>query len=446
MALKIQTTLWLLGICHFFGYTVFFTHMSGTTAAAKEIIDIGGLSKGLSTVALSVFMASIATTLLPSAALMNRFGYKKVFMLGTVLGICGGIVAFCAAFCTGQLSLTLLVLGEIPLGLGYGIVQYYKHVASIYGSVNKLSSRAWNIAIVITSGAISGAAGPTIVAVTQNMIPGRKYAGMYIVMSAVNLLHLISLKFVELNLDQKTLTSTFSNKQARPIKKIFLQPDYIYSSITESIVNALMFSVIGITTLILKDKINFNYIAIIYAFHMGFMFLPSFGTSKLLIKFTPDKVATAGVLMGAIGCAIFLTGDINHDVWYQYGIYFLAMVFVGLGWNLTLIGCISLLSTTYHIEEKFKAQGLNDTMIYVLGAVFVGVSGQGLALVGKTTVMLVAMTIYLVAFFANIVYLTYKYKFRKVDLKDVLSQESVTETLKDAESKSSTATLQKLDI
>ena len=46
----------------------------------------------------------------------------------------------------------------------------------------------------------------------------------------------------------------------------------------------------------------------------------------------------------------------------------LILIFLGLGWNFLFISGTSLLVLTYKEEEKFKAQGLNDFIVYSVHA------------------------------------------------------------------------------
>ena len=53
-----------------------------------------------------------------------------------------------------------------------------------------------------------------------------------------------------------------------------------------------------------------------------------------------------------------------------------ALIFLGLGWNFLFISGTSLLVLTYEENEKFKAQGLNDFVVYsvhALGSLSAGV-------------------------------------------------------------------------
>ena len=48
--------------------------------------------------------------------------------------------------------------------------------------------------------------------------------------------------------------------------------------------------------------------------------------------------------------------------------YLLALVFLGLGWNFLFISGTSLLVLNYREEERFKAQGFNDFIVFSVQA------------------------------------------------------------------------------
>ena len=44
--------------------------------------------------------------------------------------------------------------------------------------------------------------------------------------------------------------------------------------------------------------------------------------------------------------------------------YMAALIFLGLGWNFLFISGTSLVVLTYKEEEKFRAQGINDLIVF----------------------------------------------------------------------------------
>ena len=49
--------------------------------------------------------------------------------------------------------------------------------------------------------------------------------------------------------------------------------------------------------------------------------------------------------------------------------YLIALVFLGFGWNFLFISGTSLLVLSYKENEKFKAQGFNDLIVYSIQAI-----------------------------------------------------------------------------
>ena len=49
--------------------------------------------------------------------------------------------------------------------------------------------------------------------------------------------------------------------------------------------------------------------------------------------------------------------------------YLIGLIFLGIGWNFLFVTGTSLLVTTYTPEEKFKAQGFNDLVVFSFTAI-----------------------------------------------------------------------------
>ena len=62
--------------------------------------------------------------------------------------------------------------------------------------------------------------------------------------------------------------------------------------------------------------------------------------------------------------------------------YFISLVFLGVGWNFLFISGTSLVVLTYNEEEKFKAQGMNDLIVYSAMAIASLSAGILLSLAG----------------------------------------------------------------
>ena len=108
---------------------------------------------------------------------------------------------------------------------------------------------------------------------------------------------------------------------------------------------------------------------IVLQFHVLAMFLPSIFTGNLIKKYGYSKMMYMGVLFFilTIVMSLFEPSFLN---------YFIGLIFLGVGWNFLFISATSLLVTVYKPEEKFKAQGFNDLLVFssmAIASLFAGV-------------------------------------------------------------------------
>ena len=68
-----------------------------------------------------------------------------------------------------------------------------------------------------------------------------------------------------------------------------------------------------------------------------------------------------------MGVLLFLVTIITSLFEQNFINYLIALIFLGLGWNFCLFGT-SLLVLCYREEEKFRAQGYNDFIVYTIQA------------------------------------------------------------------------------
>jgi MFS family permease len=71
--------------------------------------------------------------------------------------------------------------------------------------------------------------------------------------------------------------------------------------------------------------------------------------------------------------------------------YLIALIFLGLGWNFLFISGTSLLVLSYKEEEKFKAQGFNDLIVYTIQAIASLSAGIFLTLTSWKTMNLICI-------------------------------------------------------
>jgi MFS family permease len=93
--------------------------------------------------------------------------------------------------------------------------------------------------------------------------------------------------------------------------------------------------------------------------HVIGMFAPSFFTGHLLKRFGIPRVLLVGAALMLACIAIALAGNSVTHFW-------AALLLLGIGWNFLFIGGTTLLTETYHPEERAKVQGSNDFIIFAV--------------------------------------------------------------------------------
>ena len=101
---------------------------------------------------------------------------------------------------------------------------------------------------------------------------------------------------------------------------------------------------------------------------------------------------------------LFLVVTIVLSLFEQtYANYMVALIFLGFGWNFLFISGTSLVVLTYKEEEKFRAQGVNDLIVFTTMALASLLAGILLILTSWET-----MNLLCIPFLALIVYSTFR--------------------------------------
>ena len=173
--------------------------------------------------------------------------------------------------------------------------------------------------------------------------------------------------------------------KGRPFVRIAAQPKYIVavlaSAVGYGVMNFLMTS-----TPIAMQVCGHPYgdAAFVISAHVVAMFAPSFVTGGLIRRLGVLPVMSAGVLLNFITIAVALAGITVAHFWWS-------MVLLGVGWTFLYIGGTTLLTQTYRPEERAKAQGMNDQMIFILMLLSSFASGLTVTVAGWERVNLFAL-------------------------------------------------------
>jgi MFS family permease len=301
----------------------------------------------LATLPITTYVLGGAAVTLPASHFMKRHGRRAGFFLGGALGLVGT--------CIGALSLLAqsflgLCLGTVLLGACNAFGQYYRFAAAdIAAPENK--SRA--VSLTLAGGLIGAFLGPRLASFTRDLLTPRFVASY----CALFLLILVSLALVS-SLRFPAQTESERTAQGRPLREIAAQPAFVVAVLSGTVAYGVMNLLMSATPLAM-DLCGFDFedAAHVLQWHVVGMFAPSFFTGSLIRRFGVLPVLSAGLAL-CVGCvAVALSGEtLPH--------FFGSLVLLGVGWNFLYIGGTTLLTETYAPEEKAKAQGTNDFVVF----------------------------------------------------------------------------------
>ena len=342
--------LWLLILSQIFAFT-----------AAPVTVFLSGIIgsqfspiKSLATLPMALSIVGVAIFAIFAAKVMSIIGRRAGFIFASVGS---SLAALMAAYSIIIESFLLFNLGCFLLGAGVAFSHQYRFAA--VETVSKdMAPKA--ISIILLAGIGSAFIGPNLANISKEIIPEHLYAGSYIALAILTLSSTIFLLFYKDN----HKPNNFVKKDTRSYFELISQPRFLQALIASSFAYAVMSFLMTATPISMHvmEKISLAKTGLVIQLHIAAMFLPSLITGNLIKKFGYSKIMYAGVVLFSITIltSLFEQNFVN---------YLTALVFLGFGWNFLFISGTSLLVLTYKEDEKFKAQGFNDLIVYSIQAV-----------------------------------------------------------------------------
>jgi len=322
----------------------------------------------LATLPVSVLILGLAASVLPSGALIRRFGRRAVFTASALQAAIGCVLAG-ASIRAG--SFTGFCCAAFLLGANNAVVMQYRFAAVEYVE----SARAGRAISIVMSGALAAAwLGPEIAVRAANLVAGAEYAGSFFAGTGLYLAAALML----LRLAPSSVPLHFAAEPPRPLAEIAAQPDFRVAVLAALVSYAAMSFIMTATPISMHVMDHHGEMAtarVIQA-HLLAMYLPSLASGWIIGRFGDRPVIAAGaVLMAAcIAIAAFAGHAVMH--------YFWALVLLGIGWNFMFIAATTLLTRTYRPHERIQAQTLNDFLVFGAQAGASLAAGAALATIG----------------------------------------------------------------
>ncbi len=319
------------------------------------IFTIGGLAGQslaanpcFATLPISLIVMGTMIWATPMSAIMQKYGRRVGFWLGTAAGATGAAVGAYALY-TG--SFALFLLGSFIIGI-YQSAQGFYRFAAADAAPEFYKPKA--ISYVMAGGLIAAIIGPQLVKLTADamVIP---FLGAYLTVIVINVLGAGLFLAIDI---PKPPPPPPGGHGGRSRLELLKTPKIAVAIITGMVSYALMNLVMTSTPLaVVGCGYGKDSAADIVSAHVLAMFIPSFFTGHIIARFGTRRVIAAGLLILAGAGLVALEGvDIQN--------FFVALILLGVGWNFGFIGATTMLAESYAPEEQGRAQGLNDMIVF----------------------------------------------------------------------------------
>ena len=340
---------WLLFASNAFAFsvapvTVFLSGIIGTSISPI---------KSLSTLPMSLSIVGTAIFIIAASKIMSITGRKKGFIFSSITT---SLFALLAAYSVLKQNFILYSFSCFCLGFGMAFAHQYRFAAA--ESVDKKQAPK-AISLLLFAGILSALLGPNLANFGKNIISEGLYVGSYLCLSLLTLSSIIFLIFYKEN----KVKINKKNLKGRTVLELISQPRFLQALVSSSFAYAVMSFLMTATpiSMHIHDEISLNSTSFVIQLHIISMFLPALITGNLIKKYGHSKIIYFGVLffIFTIILSYFNQTVIN---------YLFSLVFLGLGWNFLFISGTSLLVLNYKEEERFKAQGFNDFIVFSIQA------------------------------------------------------------------------------
>ena len=375
--------LWIITASQIFSFTpapvnVFLSGIIGSTLSPVE---------SLQTVPTALMITGIAFFSFFAAKIMNKFGRKIGFLYAAIFS---SFSALLAAYAVWDKNFYLFCLSCFFIGNGMSFTHQYRFAAA--ESVDK-SFIPKALSIIMLATIFSALLGPNIANYNKDLIDGHLYVGSYLSLAFLTSIPIIFLSFYNPKEDPVGI----NEYKKRSYFELISQPRFLQAVVSAAFAYAVMSFLMTATPINMHivENYSLNKTSIVIQLHIVSMFLPSLITGYLLKKFGHSTIIYAGVGFYTLTILLsFLEPSFFN--------YILALVFLGIGWNFLYLSGTGLLVLSYKEEEKFKAQGFNDVLVFSIQALASLSAGYMLNITSWKMMNLIAIPFLVLIIFSSI--------------------------------------------
>ena len=312
--------------------------------------------KSLATLPAALMIVGTALGSLIASYTMSKVGRKYGFIYSSLLI---SFISLVASYSVFNNYFYIYCLANLIMGISQAFAVQYRFAAAESVSKKYIPNA---ISLILFAGMAGALIGPNLATITKDFIPNGIYTGSYIFLSIVTFLPVLFFIFYIENPPIKI--SKINVRQKRSYFLLLIQPKFFQAVVGAGLGYCTMALLMTATpiSMHIHQGISIGKTGIVIMFHIIAMFSPSIITGKLIKKFGHNNIMYVGVFI------LFLS-IFSNFIGQNFYNYLLGLIFLGTGWNFLFISGTSLLITSYEPHEKFRAQGLNDFIVFSTQAV-----------------------------------------------------------------------------
>ena len=360
-------------------------------SAVPLIVLVGGLAglvlapdPAFATLPVALNVVGLGLCTYPASSIMRRVGRRIGFLSASAVG---GLAAIAAALSIMAGSFAGLCIACAVLGANQAFVHQYRFAAAENVSPSRVGQA---ISLLLFVSLVSAFAGPELGRHGRDWVDGAPFAGAFLGLAAVHFLAALTL----MGYRDVGVAEQAGGGGERPLGRILVQRPYVIAVAAAAFGYAVMTMMMTAAPISMhaKNGLALDVTAWTIEAHVLAMFLPSLVTGALIARFGVYVVMAAGVAVLAASAAVGWIGQGAQH-------YIAALVLLGVGWNFLFTAGSTLITTTYSHAERFKAQGLNDLIVFGTMALMTLAAGVLLELAGWRGLLLCTLP-FLVAMLA----------------------------------------------
>ena len=331
----------------------------------------------LATLPVTALVVGVACGTVPTSMLVRRIGRRLAFMTGAGTS---AAAALAAAWATNAEHFVAFCAATFLMGVAAACVLQYRFAAAESVDARHVG-RA--VSFVLVGGIVAGALGPEIGRRGQDWF-ANEFSGPFVVFALIQVVAAALLTALRL----PAAAAPDPHHDRLPASTFFGRPSFLLAVVGAGSAAAIMSFLMTATPISMHvhDAHSIEDAAFVIQSHVIAMYAPSLVTGWLVDRLGVSRMMTAGTLVLGASVAAGASGHLMSSYW-------TGLVLLGLGWNLLFIGATVLLAQSLAPAERFRAQGLNDLVVFSSMAIASLGSGAMLHRFGWVVMNLVAVPV-----------------------------------------------------